>query len=145
MTKQIEVWYDHVGVSVPDLDDAITWWHRVMGFELERQNVIEAIPAKFAIVKNGNLRVELFEAENGAASADSRREPNVDILSHGNKHISFAVEDVLSLSEVLRARGADIVWVKTFAFGSNMFIRDNAGNLIEFVQRPKPDTLQTLV
>jgi len=49
------------------------------------------------------------------------------------------VEDVFVLAEELKARGADIVWVKKFPFGSNLFMRDNAGNLIEFVQRPKLD------
>ncbi|WP_075790963.1 VOC family protein [Massilia putida] len=133
-----EFWYDHVGVSVPDLEQAIQWWEHVLDFKLERRNAIDAIPAQIAILKNGNLRVELFEVPGAKAASEERFQPNQDVRTHGNKHISFAVEDVVALSEAIRARGADIVWVKTFTFGSNMFIRDNAGNLIEFVQRPKP-------
>lgn len=143
-----EFWYDHVGVSVPDLEQAIAWWERILGFSLERRNTIEAIPAQIAIMRNGNLRVELFEVPGAQPASEERFQPNQDVRTHGNKHISFAVEDVVALSEEVRARGADIVWVKTFTFGSNMFIRDNAGNLIEFVQRPKPvfqpSTLQAL-
>jgi hypothetical protein len=41
-------------------------------------------------------------------------------------------------AEELRRRGADIVWVKEMKHGSNILIRDNAGNLIEFVQAAKP-------
>ncbi|MES2264717.1 MAG: VOC family protein [Pseudomonadota bacterium] len=136
--SKFEFWYDHVGVSVPDLAEAIDWWERILGFTLERRNVIEAIPATIAIMKNGNLRVELFEVPGAKAASEDRSQPNQDVCTYGNKHISFAVEDVVALSEEMGARGADIVWVKKFPFGSNMFIRDNAGNLIEFVQRPKP-------
>ena len=143
--RNVEFWYDHVGVSVPNLVEAIDWWERVLNFKLERENVIEAIPAKFAIVKNGNLRVELFEVSGGKAASEDRSQPNQDLMSYGNKHISFAVEDVFAVSEEISARGADIVWVKKFAFGSNMFIRDNAGNLIEFVQRPKPEPQPTIL
>jgi len=146
--NSFEFWYDHVGVSVPNLDEAIAWWERTLDFKLERRNVIEAIPATIAIMQSGNLRVELFEVPQAQTASAERSQPNQDVRTHGNKHISFAVEDVVALSKEIGARGADIVWVKTFTFGSNMFIRDNAGNLIEFVQRPKPQfgasTLQAL-
>jgi catechol 2,3-dioxygenase-like lactoylglutathione lyase family enzyme len=52
--------------------------------------------------------------------------------------VSFAVDNVREFAEELRRRGADIVWVKEMKHGSNIFIRDNAGNLIEFVQGPRP-------
>jgi methylmalonyl-CoA/ethylmalonyl-CoA epimerase len=45
---------------------------------------------------------------------------------------------VPEFAEALKRRGADIVWVKEMAHGANIFIRDNVGNLIEFVQEPKP-------
>jgi hypothetical protein len=45
---------------------------------------------------------------------------------------------VRDFAEELKRRGADIVWVKEMKHGSNIFIRDNAGNLIEFVQSSKP-------
>jgi hypothetical protein len=45
--------------------------------------------------------------------------------------LGFAVE------RELRAHGADIVFVKKHEMGANIFIRDNAGNLIEFVQQPE--------
>jgi methylmalonyl-CoA/ethylmalonyl-CoA epimerase len=60
------------------------------------------------------------------------------VHTHGNKHVSFAVDDVRGFAAELRRRGADIVWVKKMKHGSNIFIRDNAGNLIEFVQSARP-------
>ena len=66
-----------------------------------------------------------------------RRQPDTDVYTYGNKHVSFAVENVREFAEELKRCGADIVWVKEMKHGSNIFIRDNAGNLIEFVQEPK--------
>jgi len=67
------------------------------------------------------------------------------VYTRGSKHVSFAVENVHEFAAELRRRGADIVWVKEMKHGSNIFIRDNAGNLIEFVQSSKPtETVGTL-
>jgi methylmalonyl-CoA/ethylmalonyl-CoA epimerase len=133
-----EFWYDHAGLSVPDLQASIAWYELTLGFRLERTNTVESIPATIAILRNGNLKIELFELPDAVPASPDRGIPNQDLRTHGHKHISFAVADVQALSEELARRGTDIVWVKKFPFGTNMFIRDNAGNLIEFVERPKP-------
>jgi len=137
--SNIEFWHDHAGISVPNLDESIAWYEGILGFTVERRSYIESIPAEVAILINGSLRLELFEVPGAKAPSEVRNLPNEDLKTYGNKHVSFAVEDVFVLAEELKARGADIVWVKKFPFGSNLFMRDNAGNLIEFVQRPKLD------
>ena len=136
----IEYWHHHLGVSVPNLEESIQWWQDVLGFELESRGHIPTIPANIAFVKNGPMRVEIFETPNANPLPEGRRVPDEDIKTHGNKHISFATADVFALAEVLKERGADIVWVKDFGDGrANIFLRDNAGNLIEFVQA-QPNT-----
>lgn len=127
-------WFHHGGVSVPDLDAAIDWYGRVLGFEIERRVPIPSVPCEMAMLRNGALRMELFEVPGAKPPAEDRSTPDADLQSWGNKHVSFAVADVPAFAEALRARGADIVWIKVFPFGSNIFIRDMAGNLIEFVQ-----------
>jgi methylmalonyl-CoA/ethylmalonyl-CoA epimerase len=110
----------------------------VLGFEVERRFPIPSIPAKVVILKNGPLHIELFEVEGAKSLPDERRQPDTDVYTHGNKHVSFAVESVREFAEQLKVRGADIVWVKQMEQGANIFIRDNAGNLVEFVESPKP-------
>ena len=105
--KHLEFWHDHAGVSVPNLDAAVAWYKSVLGFELERRIVIESIPANVAVLKNGNLRMELFEAIGGKAPAEERSIPDQDIKTWGNKHVSFAVDDVIVVGEELKRRGAD--------------------------------------
>ena len=134
----LRYWHHHGGVSVPDLEASIAWYRDVLGFELEKRFSIAAIPAEVAVLRNGSLRMELFQVDRAKPLPAERREPNADLLTHGNKHLSFAVENVREFAQTLRARGADIVWVKEFEFGANIFIRDNSGNLIEFVQSVPP-------
>jgi methylmalonyl-CoA/ethylmalonyl-CoA epimerase len=106
--KQFEFWHDHAGVSVPNL-------------------------------VNGNLRFEIFEPTGGKAPAEVRSVPDEDVRTWGNKHVCFGVDDVAAVGEELKRREADIVWIKQFPNGgANIFLRDNAGNLIEFVQRARP-------
>ncbi len=131
----LEFWHHHAGVSVPDLAASIDWYQRVLGFTLVRRLRIETIPADVAILKHGAMHIELFQAQGASPLPPERREPDSDVRTHGNKHVAFGVADVEAFATELRRRGADVVWVKRFEHGgANIFIRDNAGNLIEFLQ-----------
>jgi methylmalonyl-CoA/ethylmalonyl-CoA epimerase len=132
----IELKHHHGGVSVPNLDESIKWYGRVLDFEVEKLFDIPQIPAKVAMLRRGDLRIELFEVPEATPMSPDRRIPDRDVHTHGNKHVAFAIRDVEPVEQELRARGADIVWVGRFKHGSNIFIRDNAGNLIELVQEP---------
>jgi catechol 2,3-dioxygenase-like lactoylglutathione lyase family enzyme len=138
MTTSLAFWHHHGGISVPDLDASIAWWREVLGFEVEQRFPIPAIPADVAMLRNGPLHIELFQVPGAKTLPEERRQPNRDLYTHGNKHISFAVAEIHEFAAELARRGADIVWVKEMPQGSNIFIRDNAGNLIEFVLAPKP-------
>jgi methylmalonyl-CoA/ethylmalonyl-CoA epimerase len=138
MGTRLEFWHHHGGLSVPDLEAAIAWWRAVLGFEVVKRFPIPAIPATVAMLRNGPLHIELFEVSGAKPLPEERRQPDSDLHTHGNKHISFAVHSVREFAAELERRGADIVWVKEMLHGANIFIRDNAGNLIEFVQEPQP-------
>ena len=131
-------WYHHGGVSVANLDASIAWYRDVLGFALDRRVHIPTIPADVAILRNGDLYFELFEVPGSAALPDARRIPDEDLKTQGNKHVAFVVEDAAAFAAEIEQRGADIVWVKKMPHGSNAFVRDNSGNLIEFVEEPVP-------
>ena len=137
-----EFTFHHGGVSVPSLDQAIEWYGRVLGFELEKRFWIEAARSHTAMVRKGPLRFELFEVEGAASLPEDRRYPLRDLLVHGNKHVAFRVEDIEAFLAEMTEKGADIAFVVREAFGKGCFIRDCAGNLIEFVedgsQQPGP-------
>lgn len=138
MNDALEFWHHHCGLSVADLEASIAWYGDVLGFKVEKRFPIPSIPAEAVMLRNGPLHIELFQVPGAKPLPEERRNPDTDLLTHGNKHVSFAVADVQQFAQELRRRGADIVWVRKMPQGSNIFIRDNCGNLIEFVQEPKP-------
>ncbi|WP_285019004.1 VOC family protein [Novosphingobium sp. fls2-241-R2A-195] len=128
--------FHHGGVSVPSLDEAIDWYGRVLGFEVEKRFYIAPARAHTAMVRKGPLRFELFEVEGAAPLPEERRFPPSDLKTHGNKHVAFRVEDLEEFLAEMEGKAVDAALVVREAFGKGCFIRDCAGNLIEFVEEP---------
>lgn len=128
--------HHHGAISVPNLDASIDWYRRILGFEVEQRFHIAAIPAEVAMLKRDALRIELFCVPGAAPLPDERRHPNTDVRTHGNKHVAFAVPDASAAKAEFEATGVEIALFVNASFGSAVFIRDNAGNLLEFVQQP---------
>ncbi|MFT4055713.1 MAG: VOC family protein [Novosphingobium sp.] len=128
--------FHHGGVSVPSLEEAINWYGRVLGFEVEKRFYIAPARAHAAMVRKGVLRFEIFEVEGAAPLPEERRFPPSDLRTHGNKHVAFRVEDLEEFLAEMEAKAVDVAFVVREAFGKGCFIRDCAGNLIEFVEEP---------
>jgi methylmalonyl-CoA/ethylmalonyl-CoA epimerase len=137
LASPFELKVDHCGISVPDLEASIVWYCDVLGFSVEKRFALDAVPFKAVFLRRGDFRIELFEVPGAAPLPEERRYPNQDLRTHGTKHIAFAVEDVRAVFAVLKQRGVDIA-MDVFVvdgIGPGGFIRDNAGNLIELLER----------
>ncbi|MFV0644848.1 MAG: VOC family protein [Sphingomonadaceae bacterium] len=131
-----EFTFHHGGVSVPDLDAALAWYGDVLGFEMEKRFYIEAARSDTAMIRKGPLRFELFEVEGAAPLPEDRRHPPSDLKTHGTKHLAFRVESIDDFLAEMEGKQVDIAFVVKEDFGKGCFIRDCAGNLIEFVEEP---------
>lgn len=130
---------DHAGISVGDLEASIAWYRDMLGFELMR--VVDIPDAEeagtVALVRRGDFILELFCLPGAAPLPEERRHPATDLLTHGIKHVAYAVPDIAALMDDLKAKGVDVVWDVVVRDGSPCaFVRDNSGNLVEFVERP---------
>ncbi len=67
----IELKHHHGGVSVPNLDESIGWYRRVLDFEVEKRFEIPQIPAKVAMLRRGELRIELSPTATSIPTATS--------------------------------------------------------------------------
>jgi catechol 2,3-dioxygenase-like lactoylglutathione lyase family enzyme len=117
----------NVRYMVNDVDDAIAFYTKLLGFEL----LTSAAPA-FADVKRGNLRLLL------AGPASSAGRPMADGARPGPggwNRIHFLVDDIDTEVGRLREQGAafrnDVV---TGPGGKQILLEDPSGNFVELFQ-----------
>ncbi|MBP2644802.1 MAG: hypothetical protein H6Q75_242 [Firmicutes bacterium] len=127
----------HQGISVADMEASIAWYQKMFGFKLVSDKFIPQLPARIAFMELGDFSIELFVVEGAATLPEDRRTPNLDIRTHGTKHVAYRVQDLRSLMEDLKSKNVDIA-MDVFPMEGDLvsFIRDNTGNLIELIQKP---------
>jgi len=76
----------------------------------------------------------LFSVKDSKPVPEERKTPDTDIATQGNKHVAFATKDAEALLKELEGKGADVALVVRADHGTGFYIRDCAGNLIEFVE-----------
>jgi catechol 2,3-dioxygenase-like lactoylglutathione lyase family enzyme len=117
----------NVRYMVDDVDAAITWYTKHLGFDL----IASAAPA-FADVKRGSLRLLLSGPKSSAGRPMTDGEqPNPG----GWNRIHFVVDDLNA--EVARLRGAGVTFrneIVTGPGGSQILLQDPSGNLIELFE-----------
>ncbi|MBP2650051.1 MAG: hypothetical protein H6Q74_876 [Firmicutes bacterium] len=128
----------HQGISVADVDASIAWYQKMFGFRLVSDDFVPQLPARIAFMELGDFSIELFGVEGAAALPEDRRTPNLDIRTHGTKHVAYSVKDLRTLMADLKSKDVDIA-ADIFPMAGDLvaFIRDNTGNLIELIQQPK--------
>ena len=81
---------NHVGISVPNLEESVDWYVNMLGFE-----VIDAIdrnpdgPSTIARIRRNGFTIELFGFEDAAPLPEYRRNPGADLRVHGLAHFAF--------------------------------------------------------
>ncbi|MCU7375931.1 VOC family protein [Paucibacter sp. O1-1] len=123
----------HFGISVPQLEAAIAWYERMLGFSVEQRLHIAKIPAH-RVLEARRFPHRDLRGRRRRTAAGRRRVPNLDLKTHGNKHMCFEVPDVPAAVAALRRAGADIAFELSVDGNPTAFVRDCAGNLIELLQ-----------
>ena len=127
---------DHAGISVADLEASIAWYCEMLGFSVDRIVDVPGDAGRVALIRHGDFILELFAIPGAAPLPDERRHPSTDLRTHGIKHVAYAVGDIRALMDELKTKGVDVVWdVVMHDHTLCAFVRDNSGNLVEFVER----------
>lgn len=129
----VKGWH-HAALSVPDLDRAIDWYGRILGFTVEKRWEIPAVRAQVAYLTKGDMRLEVFEVENAAQLPSARSNPREDLQTHGHKHFAFSVVDYDAVKAAVIANEIEIQLEVGQIFGRAFFIQDCFGNPVEFVE-----------
>jgi methylmalonyl-CoA/ethylmalonyl-CoA epimerase len=134
---------DHVGIAVPDLDEAMTFYRDVFGLTVLHEEVNEEQGVREAMVG-------FDEGDHGAAciqllaplSPESTIAKFLDRSGPGLQQLALRVTDVEQVAEVLRGRGLRLLYdePRRGTYDSRVnFVhpKDAGGVLVELVQ-PSP-------
>lgn len=128
---------DHVGMAVPDLDEAIEFYRDTLGMRLAHQEVNEEQGVREAMMAVGDSTscVQLLapiDESSTIAAFIGRRGP-------GCQQIAYRVRDVDAVSAVLRERGLRLLYDEARRGTSDSRInfvhpKDAGGILVELVE-----------
>jgi methylmalonyl-CoA/ethylmalonyl-CoA epimerase len=131
---------DHVGIAVPDLDEAIAFYAKTFGLHVvhEETNTEQGVREAMLGVGDGDSRLQLL----APLRPDSAIGKFLDRSGPGLQQLAYTVEDIDAASATLRERGMRLLYdaPKRGTAGSRInFIhpKDAGGVLVELVE-PAP-------
>ena len=124
----------HVGISVSDMEAALEWYKKNLDFELVKDDYVPPLGARICFIQSGDFQLELFKYDAPKPIPEDRLTPNSDLQTVGTKHVAFEVADMKALKEKFLANGVDIAHEVMMEGNNVMFVRDNSGVIIEFIQ-----------
>ena len=138
----------HVGLSVPDLEEAKTFYKDVLGFtevfdnswdgdrpEADQAIGLEKTSAKMQMLRAGNACIELWEYSNPFPAS---KDPNYSPANHGWAHIALQVTDIFYEYERLTEAGMTFHRPPVTNVGEGrsaaIYGRDPFGNIVELYE-----------
>src|SRR3954454_24843263 len=128
---------DHVGIAVPDLDEAIAFYAQAFGVQSvhEETNEEQGVREAMLAVGDGETRIQLL----APLTPESTIAKFIDRNGPGLQQLAFRVDDVEAVSATLRERGLLLLYdaPKRCTAGSRVnFVhpKDAGGVLVELVQ-----------
>ncbi len=128
---------DHIGIAVKNLEEAVKFYKDVLGLELEGIEEVPEENVRVAMFKVGETYIELLQG----TTQDSAISKFVEKRGEGIHHIAIRVDDVDKSTEVLKNRGAVLVYDKArMVSGGSRKInfvhpKSTGGVLLELVER----------
>jgi methylmalonyl-CoA/ethylmalonyl-CoA epimerase len=128
---------DHVGIAVPDLDEAIAFYARAFGFRAVHQEVNEEQGVREAMlaVGDGETRIQLL----APLTPDSAIGRFLERRGPGIQQIAYRVSSIDRVSEALRAEGMTLLYAAPRRGTDNSRVnfvhpKDAGGVLVELVE-----------
>jgi catechol 2,3-dioxygenase-like lactoylglutathione lyase family enzyme len=130
--------FNHVSISVADLDAQVAWYQRALGFaEVVEQYELPEPPVRTAVLQAApGIRIELIE-RGGSGRAGDYSDPLDMTRSQGYGHWAVDVDDLDAAFRWLLSADATEVWPPADAVAPGArfaYVKDPEGNLIELIQ-----------
>lgn len=126
----------HIALSVSNLDKSIAFYKNNFGLKCREIFQIESAGLKIAILKKGDVSLELFEFKRRKPLPIYRKDLDSDLKTIGAKHFAFAAADIGEEYKRLKKSGAHFATdICTFKNGKRyFFIKDADGIFIEIIE-----------
>jgi len=128
---------DHVGVAVPDLDEAIAFYRDAFGMRVAHQETNEEQGVREAMVSVGDTDscIQLL----APLSPDSTIGKFLERSGPGLQQLAYRVTDIDAVSEILRERGLRLLYPEAKRGTSDSRVnfihpKDAGGVLVELVE-----------
>ena len=82
---------EHIGIAVPNLEEAIKYYEDVLGLKCYKKEVVEDQKVTTAFIKVGDVKIELLEPTCPESTIAKFIEKNGG--RGGRHHMAFAIED----------------------------------------------------
>lgn len=129
--------FDNVAVAVTDMDQSITWYKRVFGFEVAYRTYSTAVQADFVLLEISGLRIELLSKP--AIERSPEITPESLLSVSGLKAIVFRTRDLEAVTARFERLDLTFVWKLRSISADGLratMIRDPDGNLINVLSYP---------
>jgi methylmalonyl-CoA/ethylmalonyl-CoA epimerase len=128
---------DHVGIAVPDLDEAIAFYRDTFGVVSvhEETNEEQGVREAMLAVGDGATRIQLL----APLTAESTIAKFLDRSGPGVQQVAYTVEDIEAVSAALRERGLRLLYDAPRRGTSDSKVnfihpKDAGGVLVELVE-----------
>jgi methylmalonyl-CoA/ethylmalonyl-CoA epimerase len=128
---------DHVGIAVPDLDEAIAFYRETFGVVSvhEETNEEQGVRGAMLAVGDGSTRIQLLAPLN----EDSTIAKFIGRNGPGVQQVAYTVEDLDAVSQTLRDRGMRLLYDQPRRGTSDSRVnfihpKDARGVLVELVE-----------
>lgn len=134
----MRIGFDHVGLSVADLDASVAFYENAFGFAREFEFELAPHPIRGVMMVHGSGgRLELFERA-GSVSGIQGKSPIESHAIRGYGHFALSAMDIEPVFAAALAGGASAVVEPSPSPQPGIrfaFLADPEGNLVELVER----------
>lgn len=129
---------DHIGIAVPNLDDAIKFYAQVLGIRPDHREEVEEQKVRAAFIPVGETNLELLEP----TTPDSPVAKYMEKRGPGIHHLALAVDNIEAALADYKAKGIQLIDSKPRigAHGKKVaFVhpKSTGGILLELCEVPK--------
>ena len=126
---------DHVGIAVPDLDEAIAFYGRAFGLTVQHEEVNERQGVREAMLGVGDSCIQLL----APLTPESTIAKFLDRSGPGIQQVAYGVDDVEAAATALRAAGVRLLYDTAQVGTAGSLVnfchpKDCGGVLVELVQ-----------